>query len=178
MISNKSIKMKYTIEVSGKGAECIIHSISPEQKQKLSDGDVESDSMDQEEICEVLGIDDLFDGEPEYISGVYDNIEDYEVIVLNEHGRQVWCSTEEGFEDCEWEYAFDTDVFIAEDYQKGTFFELQLETEKFEFENLVPIVTSIGGERIELVTGFMYDGQKLEAIGCDTSSRGFSWHLV
>lgn len=170
--------MKYTIEVIGKGAECIIHTISPEQKQKLSDGDVESDSMSNDEICEALGIEDLFDGDPEYVSGVYDNTDDFQVIVRNEHGHQVWHSTSEGFEDCEWEYLFDEYAFIAEDYQKGTFFEMQIETENFEPEKLVPVITSIGDERVELISGFMYDGQKLEIIGGDTSSRGFSWHLV
>lgn len=169
--------MKYTIEVIGKGAECIIHSISPEQRQKLSDGDVESDSMDHDEICEALGVDDLFD-DAEYVSGVYDNPKDFEVIVRNENGHQVWNSNPDGFEDCEWEYLFDEDVFIAEDYQKGTFFEMQIETENFESEKLVPIITSIGDERVELISGFMYDGQKLEIIGGDTSSKGFSWHLV
>lgn len=172
--------MRYTIEVFGKGAECIIHKINDTQRKNLSEGDVESDSMGHDEICEALGIDDLFD-DAEYVSGVYDDLENYQIIVRNDQGNQVWSSDSpafEGFEDYEWEDAFTESVFIAEDYQKGQFFEFVIEVEKFEPENLMPIVTSVGDERVEVISGFMYNGQKLESVGGDTSSKGFTWHLV
>lgn len=173
--------MKYTIEVFGKGAECIIHKIDSTKREKLEEGEVESDAMDYDQICEALEIDDLFDNDPEFVTGVYDDPENYEVIVRNESGHQVWSSSSpgfEGFEDCEWEGLFTEDVFIAEDYQKGQFFEFNLETEKFEVEKLVPVVTSVGDDRVEVISGFMYDGERLEAFNADTNSKGFTWHLV
>ena len=171
--------MKYNIQVNGKGAECIIHKINQTQHESLADGDVESDAMDYDQICEALEIEDLFENDPEIISGVYDDPDNYEVIVTDESGEEVWSTNDtDGFEDCEWKGIFTEGVFIAEDYQKGNFFEYELETENFEPEKLVPVVTSIGDDRIEIISGLMYDGKQLENIGGDTSSKGFSWHLV
>jgi hypothetical protein len=170
--------MKYTIEVNGKGAECIVRQITQEQRQQLIDGEVESDAMSYDEICESLGTEDLYDGESEIASGVYNESDMFEVIVRNENGNQIWYGDGEGFEDSEYEFLFDEDFFIAEDYQKGNFFEMQIETDKFEPEKLIPIVTSIGNESIEVISGFMYDGQKLEVVGGDTSSKGFTWHII
>lgn len=37
--------MKYTIQVFGKGVECIIHKIDPTKRERLEEGEVESDAM-------------------------------------------------------------------------------------------------------------------------------------
>ena len=122
--------MKYTIEVNGKGGEAFIHKLTEEQYETLQDNGVEDDLMEKDQIDEVLGI-DFLDTE-EIIMGIYQGGENIQIIVKDESGEVVWKSEDDfEFEEYVDEYQFnDTHYLSAEDYQKGNFFNYELETDE------------------------------------------------
>jgi hypothetical protein len=172
---------KYKIIVGGKGAECYIHRVNSEKKSILTEGKVEDDKMDFQEIGEVLGVDDALETDDIFL-GPYNNPELYFITVVDENEKTIWESKpKHEFEDYQWEYKFDDDqVLVLEDYSKGIFYEYELELEKdFNSQLLIPIVTEIA-ERVEIITGFIYDEIDLSSYKeyGDYWSKGITYHLT
>ncbi len=170
--------MKYTVEVNAKGAESFIHKLTEEQYETLQDGGVEDDLMDQDQINEVLGI-DFLDTE-EIITGIYPDSENFQIIVKDESGEVVWESDENfEFEEYEDDYQYnDTNYFSAEDYQKGNFFNYELETEEeFNPEMLVAVLVELLDGRSEIITDIKYKDHEMSKEYGDTTSKGFTYML-
>lgn len=171
--------MKYTITIGGRGAEVITHEITEEQYQKLKEGGVEEEQMDQDEIDEVLGLEHLFeDIEPRYagayLDSLYLQVKDENDVVIhtieeidydNITSDEVYCD--------EKKYLF------IEDYCKGDFWVYNIELdEEFDKNKLKLQLTDVGC-RFDLVTGLVYDGNNFEDerdYG-DTSGKGFYYIL-
>ncbi len=170
--------MKYTIEVSGKGAEAFIHKVTQDQYEQFQESGLEDDAMDTDEINEVLGNDFL--ETDEIITGIYPGSDNIWIKVMDESGDVVWESDEDfEFEEYHDEYKFnDTTYFNAEDYQKGNFFNYELETdEDFDPSLLTAVLVELLDGRSELITDIKYNGQDMKKDYGDTTSKGFSWML-
>ncbi len=170
--------MKYTIEVSGKGAEAFIHKLTQDQYEQFQESGLEDDAMDTDEINEVLGNDFL--ETDEIITGIYPGSDNIWIKVMDESGDVVWESDEDfEFEEYHDEYKFnDTTYFNAEDYQKGNFFNYELETdEDFDPSLLTAVLVELLDGRSELITDIKYNGQDMKKDYGDTTSKGFSWML-
>lgn len=189
--------MKYKIILGGRGSEVWVHRLTEEQKEKLYDGGVEEDMMDVEEICEVLGIENI-DETDEVYGGPYLNDKNFTLEVFDETGKKIWDSyngkesyTEEEKEEfwdfdmylCEeFDYleivADETNILLVEDYQKGEWRQYEIETELFDPNQITPIVKEVG-ERIHVISGLCYEGKELETKNwLDTSSNGLYYHLI
>ena len=171
---------KYTIEVYGKGGEAYVFNLTDEQKLKLSEGNVESDEMDVDEIADILNVNDVYDTDNIYI-GPYPQPSSFGVKVINENGDKVWESKDDWELDFEeYEYAFEKpNVLIVEDYIKGIFFTYELEIEEdFDYKKLKPIVTEIS-ESVELLTELTYNGVNLNSFKDfgDYWSKGLTFYL-
>ena len=170
--------MKYTIEVNAKGAEAFIHKITQEQYDAFQESGLEDDAMDTDEINEVLEV-DFLDTE-EIITGIYPGSENIWITVTNEAGEVVWESDEDfDFAEYKNEYKFNDDLyFSAEDYQKGNFFNYQLETdEEFNPELLSAVLVEILDGRSDLIVDILYDDKEMKKDYGDTTSKGFTWML-
>jgi len=170
--------MKYTIEVNGKGAEAFIHKLTQEQFERLDEGGVEDDVMDQDEINEILEKDFL--ETDDIIIGIYPGSDNIMIKVLDESGEVVWESDDEfDFEEYEDDYKFnDTTYFSAEDYQKGNFFNYELETdEDFNPDLLSAVTVELLDGRSELIVDIKYNGQEMTKDYGDTTSKGFTYML-
>jgi hypothetical protein len=176
--------MKYKIEVSGRGGDSNIFKLTEEQREKLSDGDVESGSMDYDDICKILGVDDYFSSSDQ-IMGLYNGKNHGEhlyIEVFDESGESVWQSPEDyNFEEVEDCYEHnDGNYLLIEDYQKGLFFHYELDLdEEFNPDLLsIKIVELLDGMS-ELITDVKYDGQTIgfKDYG-DTSSKGYTFYLL
>ena len=176
--------MKYKIEVSGKGGDSFIFRLTEEQREKLSDADVESGSMEYDEICAILGVEDYFSGNDQ-IMGLYNGKNHGEhlyIEVFDESGEVIWQSPEDyDFQEVEESYEYNDENFLLiEDYQKGLFFHYELELdEDFNSDLLsIKIVELLDGMS-ELITDIKYNG---ETIGFkdygDTSSKGYNYYLL
>ena len=171
---------KYKITVSGRGAECYVHSISTENRKLLFEGKVEDDEMESEQIAEVLGVDYITDTDESFI-GPYNNSEHFMVTVVDENDKKVWESPDNHeFKESQQEYKFDDDdVLIVEDYIKGEFYSYEIELEKdFDPSKLVPIITEIGNT-VEIITNFMYNEVELSGYKefGDYWSKGITYYL-
>jgi hypothetical protein len=69
------------------------------------------------------------------------------------------------------------DYLILESYCKGTFFELELETDEFDPNKMEPVVVEIN-ERIDILTGIRYNGEELEFEYGDYDSKGYYYYLT
>ena len=170
--------MKYTIEVSGKGAEAFIHKLTQDQFDRLEEGGVEEDSMDQDDISEVLEHDYL-DTE-NIITGIYPGSDNILIKVIDESGEIVWESDDEfDFEEYEDDYKFNDDIYFSvEDYQKGNFFNYELEIdEEFNPELLSAVTVELLDGRSELLIDIKYNGQEMTKDYGDTVSKGFTYML-
>lgn len=167
---------KYFIEVGGKGGECYIHKITDEQKELLKD--VESDSLEFDEISKILNLNDVFETD-DIVLGVYPS--STFITVKNENGDVIWESPNDfEYEENEWNYIFETDqCLIAEDYCKGHFFTYEIDLdEDFDYKKLKPVITEIS-ERIEIITDLIYNNVDLSPFKeyGDYWSKGFTYYL-
>jgi hypothetical protein len=170
--------MKYKIEVNGKGGDAFIHKLTEEQYETLQDGGVEDDLMDHDQIGEVLGVDFL--ETDEVTMGIYPGGENIHIIVKDESGEVVWESDDEfEFEEYEDEYKFnETTYLLVEDYQKGNFFNYELETdEDFNPEMLIGVLVEFLDGRSELITDIKYKDHEMVKDYGDTRSCGFTYML-
>ena len=176
--------MKYKIEVSGRGGDSNIFKLTEEQREKLSDGDVESGNMGYEEICEILGVEDYFSSSDQ-IMGLYNGKNHGEhlyIEVYDESGEVIWKSSEDhDFEEVEESYEHnDGNYLLIEDYQKGLFFHYELELEpEFNPDLLsIKIVELLDGMS-ELITDVKYNGNTIDFKDYgDTSSKGYTYYLL
>ena len=176
---------KIKLVLSGRGAECYVHNITEQQKEKLINAGILDNKMSVDSICEMLEI-EFFDEKANIYTGAYTNSSDFNISVYNETNDLIWESDEnfefnEEFSDDWWnevESEEDEIKLIVEDYIKGTFqtYELEL-SEDFDPSKLSPIMLEIS-ESVEIIAGFKYDGQELNKpeLG-DFLSKGFSFHI-
>ena len=174
---------KYTIEVSGRGAECYVFPLTDEQLTKLKIGGIVEERMDMDDVYEVLGIESVLDSELTYF-GPYDDSDLYSVKVLGEDGELV----EDLTDNWDFEITNDEDYvsvhyeeknLIIEDTCKGEFFKCVLEIEgDFDSSKLTPIITEVG-EYVNIITGLRYDDKVLEVTDYgDYWSKGFYFYLT
>lgn len=175
--------MKYKIEIYGRGGDTFIHQLTDEQYQKLYDEDVESDTLDIDQINEILEIEDFSDTS-EAILGLFNGLNHGEYMgieVKNEADEVVWTSGDDfNFEDVEYSHPYQDGHYLAiSDYQKGLFFTGEFETdEEFDFTKLSGLLVDSFDEKIEVINGVKYDGQEVELDFGDTDSKGFSFFLI
>jgi hypothetical protein len=169
--------MKYTIEVSGRGAECYVHKISQEQFNELKKYDTTSDSTDI--VIEELGVDDYF--ETDLIrSGLYDIKDNFFVTVKNEANEIIWESNKSlDLELNDYEEAFWIGNHVVfEDEGKGVYSEGEFEIDgEFDPLKLTKIVSDVC-EIIQIIIGFNYDGVKIDTIVGDTRSICLAVNVV
>lgn len=174
---------KYTIEVSGRGAECYVFPLTDEQLTKLKVGGIVEERMDMDEVYEILGIESVLDSELTYF-GPYDDSDLHSIKILGEDGELVKDLTDN------WKYEITNDDdyvsvhyeeknLIIEDTCKGEFFKCVLEIEgDFDSSKLTPIITEIG-EYVNIITGLRYDDKVLEVTDYgDYWSKGFYFYLT
>ena len=176
--------MKYTITLSGYGCDAIIHPINNEQLETFTENNVPDGGMPNEEICEVLELDSIYDAD-DIVNGLYFDNEDLintmEIVVEDENGNEVWKSDKnftfdyDAFETTSQFY--DDNYFVVESTQKGQFRVFELETEEFNPELLTPVVVELFDGIFELITALAYDGEELEADYGDTRSTGDNYFL-
>jgi hypothetical protein len=161
--------MKYTIEALGRGADCYIYKLSEEQFNKLEKYNGSVDSHDI--LANELGVEDYF--ETDLIrSGVYDSIDSSVIIVRNEANEIVWESDKPlEIENSDYEEAFwDGNFIIFEDYGKGCFSEGEFELDgEFDPTKLTRIVSDVC-EVMQIISGFAYDGVRIDTLVGDTRS--------
>jgi len=153
---------KYIINVLGKGAECYVHKLTPEQKQKLNEIKIGDGNENHEDIVSVLGINDVYDTDEIYL-GPYSSSETYLIQVQDENGNIVWESTNDHFfEEVEHQgMYFNEDVLIIEDYSKGEFYSYDLDIEDdFDPKKLTPLILDLS-EVCEIITELNYNEKPL-----------------
>lgn len=173
----------YTIELTGRGAECYVFPLTDEQIVKLKIGGVVDEQMDIEDVCQVLGVESIQDSDSIY-TGLYDDSDLYSLRILNEDNELVEDLTDN------WNYEmldgedyienhYDEKNLIVEDTCKGHFFNFALDIEEdFDSSKLSPIITEIG-ECVTLITGLRYGDQVLSVNEYgDYWSKGFYFYLT
>lgn len=175
--------MKYKVIFGGRGAELYIHPINQEQKRELNEMDVENQnvSVDWGKLEKLLGVENVDNTEEIYI-GAYPQPTAFHITVFDENDTQVWESDEDFFMD-EGEDESDSvfidkeNIFVVENYVKGTFFEYFIETEIFNPEKLQARTVEIN-ETVQVITGLKYDNQELEVDEYgDNWSKGTFFHI-
>jgi hypothetical protein len=155
---------KFTIELSGHGEDCFIHKVSDQQFEKFEDKEVEDGEMTLSQVLKVLKKNSHTETETSVFGPNPDSISLY---IKDEKGSTLFEYEEN------WEFQsvqneegvlFDEPnlLYISESL-KGTFYSFTLELEnEFDISKLNPILTEVG-ESVELLTGLIYDGKKLNA---------------
>lgn len=166
--------MNYKIEIYGRGSEFCLYELSEEQKEQFIDGNVEEDGMDYDQVCEVLGVEDVFSTDSQL--ALYED--EYYIKVLDESDNLVWESGDEyEFPDAELVNLYqEGDYLLIDDYQKGHFFTYFLEADSFDPQLLRPVSTEYI-QRWSVITDFKYNGQKIDREWGDTWSKGFTYYL-
>ena len=172
--------MRYKVVVNGRGAECYVHLLEDEQRQKLHESDVENDNCEPEVISEIVNKNDIFDTDDIFL-GPFNDPENFIIQVYNENDDLIWESkNNHEFEDHDFEYLFENDKsLIVEDYTKGQFYFYEIELdEEFDPKKLKPVVSEIG-ERVEIITDFTYNGTDLSFFKeyGDYWSKGLTYYL-
>jgi hypothetical protein len=155
---------KYTIELSGHGEDCFIHEINDKQFEKFEDNEIEDGKMTLSQVLKVLNKNShtetetsIFGPNPDSISLYIKNENGIILFEYEENWKFQSVQNEDGV-------LFDEPnlLFISE-VLKGTFYSYTLELEnEFDISKLNPILTEVG-ESVELITGLLYDGNKLNA---------------
>lgn len=172
--------MRYKVVVGGRGAECYVHLLEDEQRQRLFESGVEDDNCEPEVISEIVNKNDIFETDDTFL-GPFNNPEHFMIQVYNENDDLIWESkNDHEFEDYIFEFVFEEDKsLIIEDYTKGQFFQYDIELdEEFDPKKLKPIVTEIG-ERVEIITNFTYNETDLSFFKeyGDYWSKGLTYYL-
>jgi len=155
----------YKIELAGHGEDCFIHEINDTQFEKFEDKEVEDGEMSMTQVLKVLKKSSHKDTDISIFGPNPDNVCLY---VKDESGISI-LELEENWEfeaiDNEDGVLYDDPnlLFISEEL-KGIFYSFELELQNdFDIRKLQPIKTEIG-ESIEVITGLVYDGIKLEPV--------------
>ena len=165
--------MKYNVSLGGRGSDCRVFRITDEQFSYLKESGVEEENLEFEEICEYLEKELLFDDADDYVIGPY--LDEVWLVVEDENKNVIFESDnfpDDVLDNSEW-IGCDLDgenYFVLEDYSKGEFFSIELETENFEINKLSFIVKEIAESR-DFIVGLKYDGVDLT----DTKEYGDYW---
>lgn len=172
----------YKIELAGHGEDCFIHEINDTQFEKFEDKEVEDGEMSLTQVLKVLKKSSHKDTEISIFGPNPDGV----CLYIKDNNDNLILEFEEdwNFESIENEdgvlYDDPNLIFIAEGL-KGTFYSFELEIElDFDIKKLQPIKTELG-ESIEVITGLVYDGIKLEPIEKMTDMEGegeFNFYLT
>jgi hypothetical protein len=155
---------KFTIELAGHGEDCFIHEINDKQFEKFEDKEVENGEMTLSQVLKVLKKNSHTETENSIFGPNPNSISLY---IKDENGNTLFEYEENwNFQTVENEdgVLFDEPnlLYISESL-KGTFYSFTLELEnEFDISKLNPILTEVG-ESIELITGLIYDGKKINA---------------
>lgn len=168
------------MSLGGRGAEIYIHNLTPEQKEKLKDMDIENKDapVDWDKLNEILGTE--WDYTDDIYTGAYDNPEAYYITVFDEENNEVFASDDDFYMDGtddeeDYIYVEKENVLVIEHYVKGTYKEYEFEIDgDFDPSKLSAVVTEIN-ETISIITDLKYDGKKLENFeyGDDWSKGAF-----
>ena len=151
--------MKYTISLSGRGADASLYPLTEDQASELKSMGIEDDVMSMEEIAEYLEIDEIFSSSDHVVTGAYWG-EHYITVTNDETGEEIWNSETGETDDTEWKDGGikDSSYLVVEDYCKGEFFTFRLETEEeFDPLKLKPVIYEVAEVR-DIVSGMIYDG--------------------
>lgn len=168
--------MKYTISVSGRGADASLYPLTQEQAQELKEMGIEEDVMSMDEIADYLGVDEIFSSSEHCVVGAYYG-EHYITVTNDETGEEIWNSEDFDFEDTGWKDGGieDSSYLVVEDYSKGEFFTFRLETEEeFDPQKLKPVIYEVAEVR-EIISGMIYGDEDISDSKefCDYWSKGF-----
>lgn len=168
--------MKLSIEVWGSGDEVFLHKITEEQLNELSEGGVEDDLMDLDEIANVLNIEDTLETD-DRITGVYHD--SLIIKVVDEYGSVVWESENHDFDEYEDKYLYDDGNWLMiADHVKGNFFNYQLEVDgEFNPSLLVAETTELLDGVLDLITDIKYGDIEMERDFGDLDSKGLRYSL-
>jgi|LakMenE18May11ns_1017448.scaffolds.fasta_scaffold9705837_2 hypothetical protein len=173
--------MKYKVTIGGVGSEVFVHSITDEQVTNLKKLDLENRNSlaDQFDIANAIGK-DYMDNPDHTLIGPYYDSKYYLILVHDENDNLIWESdNNHQFENIDYRVVFENEkTLIIEDHIKGEYFDFYVEDDKFDPSKLKPIVMEIS-ERIEIITGFIYDEKKIEEFNewLDHRSKGVSFYL-
>lgn len=175
--------MKYTISIYGYGAEVTIGSVNEELKQVLSNA--------EKELVDII-LDDLEDFGGWYsIDDQYHRwcaAGDFTILVVDEEGNEVLKIDSENmhkydsdtFELVEYECVEvdeSKDLLMCVGYEKGSFFEGDVEADRFEIGKLkIKIDGEVGIDEFyfgDIVGGIYYDGDEVENYGGGTDGKSF-----
>lgn len=149
---------KFTLNINGKGAECFVHRLTPEQKTKLNEINDQLGEKTYSEISSILNINNIHDTELLYL-GPYHNSESVLIEVKNESDEVIWKSNNDYFfikKEFMKKY-YDEDVFIFQESYEGEFYSYDLEIENdFDFNKINLMVTDLS-QVCEIITELSYD---------------------
>ena len=194
--------MKYTLELSGRGRECYLHTLTDDQWNTLwalyKEHGHSFDELDNADVLEKAGLssnhEDIQDKAIKTITGPFASQGEFQLIVRNDAGDSIFDSVDldadtlqevldsgssSGDAPCptaSWVGSgHDEELWICvTDMIKGGFWVATIETEgEFDPTKLQLDFMMVVEERIHLVTGASYDGQKLQPEWLDDyTSRG------
>lgn len=173
--------MKYTITLGGSGSESYVHTLNEEQLKNLKKLNIENPNrlFDEFDIANALNKNDFFETDNIFM-GPYFDPKYYFIEVHDENENLIWESkNDHEFEDNEYVSVFDEGkILIIDEYIKGTYLNFVIEADNFDPLKLIPIITEVG-ERLEIITGFVYDGKKIDEVNeyLDYRSNGISYYL-
>lgn len=164
---------KVIIELSGHGEDCFIHNINDKQFEKFEDKEVEDGEMSLSQVLKVLKVSShketnisIFGPNPDNLCLYVKDDNGNSILELEENWDFEAIDNEDGVL-----YDDPNLIYISEEL-KGTFYSFELDlVNNFDIKKLQPIKTEIG-ESIELITGLVYDGIKLEPFEKMTDMEG------
>lgn len=175
--------MKYTISVYGYGAEVTIGSVNEELKQILSNPEKELIDIVTEDIEDFGGWYEIDDQYHKWCASG-----NFTILVEDENGNEV-CKI-----DSENMHKYDSDTFelveydcievdeskdllMCVAYEKGSFFEGDVETDRFEISKLkIKIDGEIGIDECyfgDIISGIYYDDEEVDNYGGGTDGKSF-----
>lgn len=171
---------KYKIYLTGRGCDLYLYPLDEEKKNKIKEFELTSPDFDFEQVAPILGSEWPSDTEISYM-GTYNDPDNYLIIVEDENGKVIWESPQElSITDGHFQSVHSNeDIFVIEDYAKGSFFTFNVELEEdFNHEKLNTKVLEVA-DIFEIVVGLIYDDLDLEDFKDfdDTWSKGFSYYL-
>ena len=156
---------KVIIELSGHGEDCFIHNIDDKQFEKFEDKEVEDGEMSLSQVLKVLKKSthketdiSIFGPNPANVCLYVKDESGISILELEENWDFEAIDNEDGV------MYDDPNLLLISEELKGTFYSFELELQNdFDIRKLQPIKTEIG-ESIEVFTGLVYDGIKLEPV--------------
>jgi len=172
---------QYRISLGGRGSEVYVFELTNDLYQQLLDGDVTNDSMEHDDICEILGVESYYDCPNETVMGPYPDA--FYMKVTDENENVVYDSDEFDYDKSYTyeKYCDDKKYLIIEDYCKGEHVVYNIEIENdFDIEKVQFLVCEIGCQT-DIITGLTYDNDNKHELYHDygdTSSKGYYYNLI